>query len=137
MLARSASPVSPRVPRSSVFTSRSSFTDSTMRSHSARSSILVVTRIMRGVAPSTLAHSASARSSARQAETSLRAQRRTSPSALAHAAMPHAIAPLPAIPGRSYPSEPLTPAGYYHAQVAPEPPDHRKNPSVGVSSALP
>ena len=64
-------------------------------------------------------------------------QSRTSPSALAHAAMPHAIAPLPAIPGRSYPSEPLTPAGYYHAQVAREPPHCRKNPSVGVPSALP
>jgi hypothetical protein len=90
--------------------------------------MLVVTRIRRGAAPSTVAHSASARSSARHAETSLRAHSRTSPSALAQAAMPQAIAPLPAIPGRVYPSEALTPAGYYHAR------DEREATSGGLLS---
>ena len=71
--------------------------------------MFVVTRTRRGEAPSTFAHSASARSSALQADWSLRAQRRISPSALAIAATPHAIAPLPAIPGRSYPSDSFTP----------------------------
>jgi hypothetical protein len=82
--------------------------------------MLVVTRTRRATAPSTFAHSSSARSSARHAETSLRAHSRTSPSALAQAAMPQAIAPLPAIPGLVYPSEPLTPPGYYHAWDARE-----------------
>ena len=67
-----------------------------------------MTRILRETAPSNLPHSASARSSARQADWSLRAHRRTSPSALAIAAIPHAIAPLPAIPGREYPSDRFT-----------------------------
>jgi hypothetical protein len=50
--------------------------------------------------PSTFEERECACSSARQAEASERASRRTSETTLAQAARPHAIVPLPAIAGR-------------------------------------
>ncbi len=82
-----------------------------------RSAGSVVTRIRFGSPPSTFEQSACARSSARQAETSLLASSLTSPSAVAEAARAQPIAPLPTTAGRLYPSELLTHGGYYHAPV--------------------
>ena len=78
----------------------------------------MVTRIRSGLPPSTFEQSAWARSSARQAEASLLASSRTSPSAVAQAARAQPIIPLPATAGRLYPSEPVTHGGYYHAPGA-------------------
>jgi hypothetical protein len=87
--------------RCSAFASGRSTIASTTRSQALRSAGSVVTRTRLGSPPSTLAAAACAPSSARQAEASLRASTRTSPSAEAHPAMPHAMTPLPAIAGRS------------------------------------
>src|SRR4051794_15568339 len=75
---------------------------STTRSQAARSATRVVTLICFESAPSTFALSECACSSAFQAEASERASSRTWDAELAQAASPHAIVPLPAIPGRSY-----------------------------------
>ena len=83
--------------------STSSTIASTMTSQSARSLGSVVTRSREGSAPSILAQAATTFSSARQAEASLRASRMVSPVIVETAARPVAIAPLPAIPGLSYP----------------------------------
>ena len=66
----------------------------------------MVTLIRFASAPSTFAASDWACSSARQAEASERASRRTCEATLAQAARPEAIVPLPAIAGRSYVSAP-------------------------------
>ena len=63
----------------------------------------MVTRSREGSAPSILAQAATTFSSARQAEASLRASRIVSAVVVETAARPVAIAPLPAIPGLSYP----------------------------------
>ena len=62
-----------------------------------------MTRSREGSAPSILAQAATTFSSARQAEASLRASRIVSAVVVETAARPVAIAPLPAIPGLSYP----------------------------------
>jgi hypothetical protein len=67
----------------------------------------VVTLRREGSAPSIFAQAATTFSSARQAEASLRASRIVSPVIVETAARPVAIAPLPAIPGASYPVPPL------------------------------
>ena len=72
---------------------------STTTSQPFRSEASVVTRIRAGSPPSTLAASAWALSSAFQAEAPLRASSQTSPRAVALAARPHAIVPLPATAG--------------------------------------
>ena len=69
-----------------------------------------------GCASSTLAEGEVARSSARQAEASERASSITFELALAQAASPQAIVPLPAIAGRSYVSAPTTGRVVYHAR---------------------
>ena len=70
----------------------------------------MVTLIRSGAAPSIFLASLWAFSSALHAEASLRASSRTVPVRLAAAASPQAIVPLPATPGRAYPSEPPIPA---------------------------
>ena len=92
-----------RARSSSPFGSTSSTIASTMTSQSARSLGSVVTRSREGSAPSILAQAATTFSSARQAEASLRASRIVSAVVVETAARPVAIAPLPAIPGLSYP----------------------------------
>ena len=77
---------------------RSSTTASMIRSQSARSSASVVTFSREGSPSSTLAHSECACSSACQAEASERASSIVFEIALAEAASPQAIVPLPAIP---------------------------------------
>src|SRR5258705_8898741 len=89
--------------RSSPFGAPSSTIASTTTSQSARSSGLVVTRRRDGSAPSILAQAATTFSSARQAEASLRASRIVSAVVVDTAARPVAIAPVPAMPGTSYP----------------------------------
>ena len=91
------------VASSSPLGSTSSTIASTMTSQSARSLGSVVTRSREGSAPSILAQAATTFSSARQAEASLRASRIVSAVVVETAARPVAIAPLPAIPGLSYP----------------------------------
>ena len=91
------------VASSSPLGSTSSTIASTMTSQSARSSGSVVTRSREGSAPSILAQAATTFSSARQAEASLRASRIVSAVVVETAARPVAMAPLPAIPGLSYP----------------------------------
>ncbi len=90
----------------------SSITDSTTTSQSARSAGSVVTRSREGSAPSILAQAATAFSSARQADASLRASRIVSAVVVETAARPVAIAPLPAIPGASYPCFPFIRSGF-------------------------
>ena len=63
----------------------------------------MVTRSREGLAPSIFAQAATTFSSARQAEASLRASRIVSAVVVETAARPVAMAPLPAIPGLSYP----------------------------------
>ena len=91
------------VERSSPFGPTSSMIASTTTSQSARSLGSVVTRNREGSAPSILAQAATTFSSARQAEASLRASRIVSAVVVETAARPVAMAPLPAIPGLSYP----------------------------------
>ena len=91
------------VASSSPFGPTSSTIASTTTSQSARSAGSVVTRSREGSAPSILAQAATIFSSARQAEASLRASRIVSAVVVETAARPVAIAPLPAIPGLSYP----------------------------------
>ena len=88
---------------------------STTTSHEARSATFVVTLIRFASPPSTFALSEWACSSAFQADASERARRRTCDAALAQAASPQAIVPLPAIPGRSYVSNSATSRSVYHA----------------------
>ena len=85
---------------------------STTMSQSARSAGSVVTLRRDGSAPSIFAQAATTFSSARQAEASLRASRIVSPVIVETAARPVAIAPLPAIPGASYPVPPLIRTGF-------------------------
>ena len=73
----------------------------------------MVTRSREGSAPSILAQAATTFSSARQAEASLRASRIVSAVVVETAARPVAIAPLPAIPGLSYPCFALIGTGSY------------------------
>src|SRR5262249_52654736 len=82
-------------------------TASTTTSQSARSLGSVVTRSREGSPPSILAQAATTFSSARQAEASLRARRIVSAVVVETAARPVAMAPLPPIPGLSYPFDPL------------------------------
>src|SRR6476469_4986619 len=91
------------VASSSPLGASSSTIASTITSQSTRSLGSVVTRRRDGSAPSILAQAATTFSSARQAEASLRASRITSAVVVATAARPVAMAPLPAIPGLSYP----------------------------------
>src|SRR5882757_9895342 len=88
---------------SSALASSSSTIASTTTSQSARSLGSVVTRRREGSAPSILAQAATTCSSARQAEASDRASRIVSAVVVETAARPVAMAPLPAIPGLSYP----------------------------------
>src|SRR3954463_5232552 len=92
---------------SSPFGPTSSTIASTTTSQSQRSFGSVVTRSREGSAPSILAQAATTFSSARQAEASLRASRIVSAVVVETAARPVAIAPLPAIPGLSYPLPPF------------------------------
>ena len=118
MVARSASrAASATVFSSSTLASSSSTIASTTTSHEARSPGCVVTLIRLASAPSTLAQSECACSSAFQADASERASSRTLDAELAQAASPQAIVPLPAIPGRSYVSEAATGGGVYHART--------------------
>ena len=77
----------------------------------------VVTRSREGSAPSILAQAATTFSSARQAEASLRASRIVSAVVVETAARPVAIAPLPAIPGLSYPWFALIGPGSYQVHA--------------------
>ncbi len=95
----------------------------------------MVTRIRSGTASSSFEHSAWARSSARHAETSLRASSRTFPSMLAEAARAQAIVPLPATAGSVYGSGSVTRPGSYHAGAYPacmQEQLRRPRPWVGV-----
>src|SRR4051794_26293087 len=104
VVARSASgQTATMVASSSPLGATSSTIASTITSQSERSLGSVVTRSRDGSAPSILAQAATTFSSARQAEASLRASRITSAVVVATAASPVAMAPLPAIPGLSYP----------------------------------
>ncbi len=91
------------VESSSPLGSTSSMIASTITSHSLRSPGSVVTRSREGSAPSILAQAATTFSSARQADASLLASRIMSAVVVDTAARPVAMAPLPAIPGLSYP----------------------------------
>src|SRR5689334_6408007 len=91
------------VESSSPFGPTSSTIASTITSQSLRSLGSVVTRSRDGSAPSILAHAATTFSSARQADASLLASRIVSAVVVETAASPVAMAPLPAIPGLSYP----------------------------------
>ena len=107
VVARAASrAAAPTAASSSTLASTSSVIASTIRSQSARSAGSVVTLIRSGAPRSSFRASPWAFSSARHAEASLRASRRTVPVCVAQAASPQAISPLPATPGRSYPAEP-------------------------------
>src|SRR6185312_2776165 len=114
VVARSAfGQASSRVLISSAFASSSSTIASTTTSQSVRSLGSVVTRRRDGSAPSILAQAATTFSSARQAEASDRASRIVSAVVVETAARPVAMAPLPAIPGLSYPCFELMGPGSY------------------------
>src|SRR5918995_176964 len=116
VVARSArGQVSASVFSSSAFGSGRSTIDSITRSQRARSEGSVVTLTLRGSPSSTLAQRAWAVSSACHADASERASRIVFQAALAQAASPQAMVPLPAIPGRPYPSPSLTARNCYHA----------------------
>ncbi len=118
VVARSASGQAlPSCLSSSTLGSISSRIASITRSHSSRSSGLVVTFTLPGSPPSTLAQRLCACSSARQADASERASSIVLETELAQAASPQAIAPLPAMAGFRYSLEALTEGKCYHASV--------------------
>ena len=121
-----------------TFASASSTIASTTRSQSARSAGSVVTRIRSGSPPSSFSAPPAPASSARQAEASVRASRRTSPSRARAGGESAGDRSAARDPGsRVSALSRSSGAGYYHASHAPPrlDPLHRAAVKVGVIAA--